>query len=720
MSVSTRPRRGRQFLLALSAVCVVLLAMVPRAGADAPSAPAGSGLWPRFSAPRLVYVVDVQGMSSADLLTAITLEGIYNAQQRSSRLYLIQEPDDEMWLDQIPRPIRVVTLRPPDTGTVLEMLLRRFEPFVNGAIMTNPSNVDTANLATTMAGLDRAIVVSPSQQAMIDALGINVRFSFNTAEFTADNAVQTYQWGVQHLLAQSSNRLLVMLPGNDPYHIRDYAAATGAFMFYLTSTDAAQAPVMNTIIAHTPANTPIMGYIPHEGPDVAGLSSLGHFLNASDFLNNESVWASMPSPSALHASTEPAPIRASGDTVYVAFEVSDGDNAQYMQHRMAHLWQDPNLGAVPEGWTVAPGAIEFDPPMLSYFTGRLPADSELVAGPSGIGYATQMSGSDLDRFASLSGKIMSRDDIHTVDDWEALGDLRPYAEASGLSSISVNAPLAPQQIGGTTAMGQTSGYISSAQQLFCTLLQQSASKQAGQPLFLEPLIDSWDLDPTDVLHVAQQLALAGKASGVHYVFTTPTELALTMRRYYAGQEAGLPTANAQSVTGEQALAKPIIDPPFPSGTVTITGPNLVTNPSGESGTDGWTLAGGDRSVDAALSATTYEGGPALHWTDTITTTQDWIHYYPAVENGQTYTFSVEVAGSGQVFMDVWTGNADLQTIPINLTSSYQRLTWTTTIPSDAPGGQTGQAPQLQVRESGAGPVSAYIRNASVAASTPCC
>ncbi len=716
MATGSLRRHGWRILLA---VCALFLASIPGARAST-TTQTPSSLWPRFSAPKVIFAVDVQKMNSTDLLTATTLEGIYNAQNRPSRLYLIQSADDQTWLDQVPKDIDVETLQPPSDGNVLQTLLDRFKSFIHGAIMTNATNADATNLATTMGGLDHAIVVSPSQQSLVDSLKISVLYSFNTAQFTGYNAVQTYQWGIDNLLPQSSKKLLVMLPGNDPNHIRDYAAATGAFMFYLTSTDATQKAVMNTIIAHTPANTPIMGYIPDESPDVADLSSLSHFLNASDFLDNESVWASMPSPASLTESTEPAPLKAQPNTVYVAFMVSDGDNAQYMQHRMASVWQDPNLGAIPEGWTVAPGAVDFAPTLLNYYNQHLPRNSELVAGPSGIGYSTQMSGSDLANFAQLTAGALQRTDIKTVDDWESLGNLQTYAQAAKVPSISVNAPLAEEQIGDTTVMGQTSGYIASPQQQFCTLVQQSASAQPNQPLFLAPLVDGWNLDPTDILHIAQQLETAGKSSGLHYVFTTPTELALTMRKYYAGQEDGLPTANAQSVTGAQALQKPIISPPYQANPVTVTGSNLVDNPSGASGTDGWTTAGPDRSGNATLTATTYQGGPALQWNDTTTTLPDWIHYYPAVQNGHTYTFSVDLAGSGQAYLNVWTGNADLQTIPVNLTSTYQTLTWTVTIPNNAPTSPNAQAPQIQIRESAVAPVSVYIRNASVAESTARC
>jgi len=655
-------------------------------------------------------VANATTLSYDDLITATTLQGVYNAAQQPSRLYLIQRPEDQFWLSQLPRSIRVTNLPSPPSGDLVQMLLHRFRRFIRGAIVTDPANADTVNLATTMAGIDRAVVIAPSQEQLAASLGIPVLYSFDTAAFTADSVTATYEWGVQNLLPLTSTKLLVMLPPSNGGDIRDYTVATNAFIFYLTSTDPAEEAVMNTIFAHTPADTPVMGYIPNENPDVAYLSSLGHFLNASDDLSNESFWASVPSPPSVRQRTQAAPLAAQPDTIYVAFMVSDGDNAQYMQDAMISNWQGPDLGAVPEGWTVSPGTVDFDPTMLEYFSSHVPRDSELDAGPSGIGYATQMSGADLTEFAELSRQFMRRDDLRTVDDWEAPADLSAYAQASGVPSISQNAPVAEEQIGDTVAFGQTSGYTDPAQNLFCTVYQQSASQQPGQPVFLEPLVDAWNLNPQDVLQIAQSLAAAAGAEGEHIVFTTPTELALTMKRYYAGQERGLPAANVQSMTGAQVLAEPSAGTPFPSGPVEVTGPNLVTNPSGASGTAGWTTSGG------SVAATTYQDQSALHWTSSVTTGDSWVHYAPAVTSGDTYTFSADVAGSGQVYLDVYNGSEDETTLPVQLTSSYQHLTWTETIPAGvAPG-----AVKIQVRESGAAPVSVNITNASVNASTAAC
>jgi hypothetical protein len=112
---------GRRQAAAVLAACMVAtvitlvgtggsapaLGLQVRAGLAAPA----TSLWPRFSTPQTVYVADAEHMSGADLLTATTLQGIYNAAQQSSRLFLIQSPQDPFWLSQLPSSIRQITIR---------------------------------------------------------------------------------------------------------------------------------------------------------------------------------------------------------------------------------------------------------------------------------------------------------------------------------------------------------------------------------------------------------------------------------------------------------------------------------------------------------------------------------------------------------------------------------------------------------------------------------
>lgn len=695
-------------------------ASVP-AGALTPDALRSVALWPKPSPPRTVIAADATRLTGPDLLTATTLQGVYNGSRQGSRLYLTESATDRFWLSHLPSGVRVQTIPAAGSGDgLLRALLTRFRTAVKGAIVASPSNPGTVNLATTMAGFDGSVVIFPGQERLAASLGIPIRYRFDTPVFSGDSPVQTYRWGVRHLLPKTSTRLEVALSGSSYGTIRDYAVSSRAFVYWLTSTHPAQRALLDTITGHTPANTPVMGYLPDENPDVADISAAGHFLNGSNTVTNESFWSSLPSPPFLRQPGEPAPIRAGSGTVYVAFMMSDGDNEDLLQERMPRIWSDKDLGAVPAGWTVAPGALEFAPSMMRYYYRTLPPDSEFVAAPSGIGYVSEEGGPDLIRFDRLTSEIMARDDLKTVDTYEPPDQLP--AEAGGgtgpadpPAALSKNTPLLPEQSGRTFIAGQTSGYIGNRESQYCAIGQQAAAEhRGGAPLFLEPMIDVYDYGPADLLHMAQQLARAGRAAGARVVFTTPTELALTMKRYYAGRESGLPAGNVQSETGAQVLARPPAGPPYPSGPATITGPNLIANPSGASGTSGWHANGG------TLQAASYQGRPALHWTSHVAAGQSWADYVPGVTNGKTYTYTVDVAGSGQVFLDGYNGKADEDTLPVRLTPDYRKLTWTVTVPPGAPGPDNPYyAPQLEVRQSG-GPVSVYIAGASVAASTPAC
>jgi hypothetical protein len=680
-------------------------------------------LWPKLKPFKTLVVANITGGATDEQqLAAVTLEGAYNQLQGPNRLYVVSSDDDQTWLNDnvLPKGDTWSDLRGIGGGPTgqLDALLADYGQDIKGAILINPSDSDTINLATTMAGIDDAMVAYPDQLPLLQQYGIPVLCSFADTTFASSTAA--YQWEYTNLFPETNTADLVILNPADYGTLRDYIIATKSFVFYLTSTESAEEPLMNEIISSRPAETPILGYIADEGPDVADLSSLGDFLNASDFADNGSDWAAVPSLTGLFQPA-PRPVRAQRNTVYVAFLVSDGDNEQYDQHHLFDAWTaGPDLGAVPEGWSIAPGMVDYAPSLISWFYRNLPRDSELLAGPSGVGYATEMTGTELQQFGQLSGAFLRKDSMSTVDFWEDPSGIAAYAQASGLPSVSADNPVAYMKEGNSVVFGQTSGYVDPADSLLDTIEQDAVAEPTNGPTFLEPLVDGWNYDPQNVLAIAQALASWGKTVGKNFVFTTPSELALTQEAYYQGggfQESALPKLNSRAVSGASLLNLPPAGEVEGYTTPTTSGPNLVSNPSGQGGsTAGWLDTAG------TLSAGTYQGSPDIDWSVSANpgtnsldsaTTEQWVHIYPAVTNGDTYQFTVQVAGSGQVFLDVYNGSTDLQSPAINLKPRYQTITWVTTVPSDAPTGQTGNAPQLQVREIGIGAVNVHIENATV-------
>jgi hypothetical protein len=709
----------RRWRRSLAGVAVAALALSPLASTG--SAAAGTAkvaatktsnatpeLWPKLAPFKTLVVASLNDSESTsdELLAATTLEGAYNQLQGPNRLYVVRNPDDQTWLnDNVLRGVRWSALQGEGSGPAgqLDALLADYGHDIKGAILINPSDPDTINLATTMAGIDDAMVADPSQVPLLQQYGIPVIYSFADTTFTSPQAA--YQWGMQYLLPESNRKDLVILSPGDYGELRDYIVATKSFVFDLNPGDPSQEPVMNEIITSRPVNTPILGYI----GTVADLSSLGHFLNASDLLDNESDWAAVPSLPRL-VQPKPQPVQADKNTVYVAFLVSDGDNAQYVEHQMFDTWTaGTDLAAVPEGWTLPPGMADYTPSLISWFYRNLPRNSELLAGPSGVGWVSQEKGRDLREFARLSASFMRRDSMTSVDNWEPGDQIPAYAYSSGLPTISFAEELAYMQEGRTAVIGQTNGYTYPSSALLTTIEQDVvAQPTTGKPIFLQPLVDGWNEPPQDILAIAQALAKWGKTVSKDFVFTTPSELGLSEEAYYQGHEAGLPPLNAQAVSGASLLQLP------PAGQLqgytapSATGPDLVTNPGGQDGTDGWSATAG------SVQAGTYDGGPDLTWSvPTTEPAQEYVSTYPAVQDGDNYVFSVRVAGSGQVFLDAWTGTGDLQSPAIKLQRSYQTITWAVSIPSNAPSGQTGNAPQLEVREVGIQPVTVHIKDATV-------
>jgi hypothetical protein len=87
-----------------------------------------------------------------------------------------------------------------------------------------------------------------------------------------------------------------------------------------------------------------------------------------------------------------------------------------------------------------------------------------------------------------------------------------------------------------------------------------------------------------------------------------------------------------------------------------------------------------------------EGQPAVHWTEKNVVANTWIQADPSPNliPGDSYTATITVQGSGQVYLDFYNGGTDVDSSPVTLSSTPQTLTVTTTAVA-------GGAPQFQVR-----------------------
>ena len=139
---------------------------------------------------------------------------------------------------------------------------------------------------------------------------------------------------------------------------------------------------------------------------------------ATDLFTNLEVWAGVPNTSSIAQSNPIGPVGPiDSSRVYLSFTISDGDNLQYIQHRMMHLWQDTARGSFPLGWTLSPVLSQGAPAMAAYFARTATADDELIAGPSGAGYMypSYWPQQQLASFLQLTEELMRSMNLTTLE-----------------------------------------------------------------------------------------------------------------------------------------------------------------------------------------------------------------------------------------------------------------------------------------------------------------
>jgi hypothetical protein len=500
-------------------------------------------------------------------------------------------------------------------------------------------------------------------------------FFENAAVIDDRVAIDTYQFN--NLAASTSSTILAQDNAGNA-NLRDYQIAAKMFVFDLSSQYADEKTLYGQIINHTASNTPIMGYIDgqFEAPDVLFLSGSGegHFLNASDDYNNGSVWASMPQATSLSQPGPTAPFKTSNGTVYMAFAASDGDNVSIVEHQNVQRWTaNQFLGAVPMAWTVSPGMINFAPGLLSNFYEFLPQSQEIMAGPSGIGYGTGEETSDLMNFATLTNQFMTAESMSSVTSWESstvMGGLSTFASKVNVPHVVYRNPQAltiETNTAATVLDGQDAFYNSNPPDQVAAIETAlatggSAPYQSGSPNFLEFLIDNLTMSPDDTLYIAQKLQ---RDLTYPIVFMTPAELAQAER------------GGGTVVSSPQAVLASTLQTAFPQ--------NFIWNANGEephanTTSSSWALGNsGSTCANEALysnqdflaSSNNEYHVPAgntatCYIQESLAATGD---ASPVMVAGRYYLFTVNVAGTGTAYLNVFDGTSNHQSPSVTLSST---------------------------------------------------
>lgn len=120
----------------------------------------------------------------------------------------------------------------------------------------------------------------------------------------------------------------------------------------------------------------------------------------------------------------------------------------------------------------------------------------------------------------------------------------------------------------------------------------------------------------------------------------------------------------------------------------------------------WALAYSGQ--DASLSSVTYGGRTALQWqVSSALDHSDWVYDTLSLPTDETYTFTVQLAGTGTAALNIWNGEANVTGAPIQLTSTFQTVSETVSVLSSNP--------QFQILDPDAGTsaLNVYFTNPTV-------
>jgi len=160
---------------------------------------------PTFTEPEHLDVADIIDASSDIQLMFATLQGIVNRAQ--PRIYLIETEEEGKytWLNDLNIPYE-------EHDDYME-ILKKYQNEITGMIVYDPDVIDSVNIATTMAGIEDAIVVSPDLADQLQAAPYQLEVIEDLqGKFT--DKIDAYTWQYENLWDQTTDRMVVGLnPG---------------------------------------------------------------------------------------------------------------------------------------------------------------------------------------------------------------------------------------------------------------------------------------------------------------------------------------------------------------------------------------------------------------------------------------------------------------------------------------------------------------------------
>ncbi len=406
--------------------------------------------------------------------------------------------------------------------------LLKYRSYITGLVVTDPNEADTLNLATTMAGVNNELICDPS---LLNTL-TNTPYNFSVTDDLRgrfSNKYQVYGYLYTNYWPLCTHRIIAGMETNLDGNLRDYLVAVKSATVWLDPSISQDGTLLGMFVSNmSPANGVYMGWWPSEGNDLPWIANYGIPVLASDFYRNGSVFSGVPCSINIPP-IPPPPVLT--NKVYVSLILSDGDNAQYMEHVMKMWWENPARSHVPIGWTADALVCDLDPTMINYYWSTASTNDCLMSGPNGAGYThlELWNAANTAAFANRSDAYLQRSGFRTITVWDNVTTASAQAYSTNcptLFGLFDQGGSYSSVINGLKTIPLTPTYSSDTNSIISAITRAARSWNGTAPLFIAGQAVTWNLTPSDLLNIANAF------NTNEYQFVRPDHLFMLYQRAY--------------------------------------------------------------------------------------------------------------------------------------------------------------------------------------------
>lgn len=302
-------------------------------------------------------------------------------------------------------------------------LVTKYKDEFDSVILIDRSQMDTVNLASTLAGIHPALIASRDTYYKLRSYGVNLKIIADfEGMFSEINEVYQYIYDEYFATGLVNRRAICALNPAIGGCIREYGIASNMAFVYFDVLRTEDRALMEKFLALMPSgHSAYLGWFPtgNEGTMVALTSKYGLVTWASDYLQNAIFLSGMSRDGIMQ---KEAPTVKFENKVYVCLTFSEGDNlGTALQQRFPVLFQYEHHGEFPVSWTISPEAYYMYPQIMKwYFDTADPNMTAFYTGPSGVGYNYPRSWNDADGLAhmlTVTNDLCKKTGIRIVNTW---------------------------------------------------------------------------------------------------------------------------------------------------------------------------------------------------------------------------------------------------------------------------------------------------------------